>query len=110
MQYMPLMALLQHMAFTAYTYLMPLVTCCRAACGPGPAHLAFPRNDCPGRASVLETRPAQHSSNVEAVEGHHLGPRLHEVVHKLLLSVGRSIDLRHGAQLGVRAEHQVNRS
>src|SRR5271170_7788671 len=62
-----------------------------------------------GRVSGVETRPAQYSSHVKAVEGHYLGPRLHEVLHKLLLSVGGSIDLRHGAQLGVRAEHQVNR-
>ncbi len=44
--------------------------------------------------SACETRSAQHSSQVKAVEGHHLGPRLHEVVHKDLLSLGGRIDLR----------------
>src|ERR1700676_2433285 len=62
-----------------------------------------------GRASGSEARPAQYSSDVKSVEGHHLGPGLHEVVHKPLLSVGGGIDLRHCAQFGVRTKPQVNR-
>src|SRR5262245_1098765 len=62
-----------------------------------------------GRVSCIEARPTPYSVQVEAVEVHHLGPGLHKVPHELLFSVSRSINLRNGAQLGVRPEHQVNR-
>src|SRR5208282_989674 len=45
---------------------------------------------------------------VEAIKVHHLGPRRHEVFHKLLLRVRARIDFREGAQLRVRAEDQVD--
>src|SRR5215813_13679989 len=61
------------------------------------------------RGNRTEARPAPYSVQVEAVEIHHLGPGLHKVPHELLFSVSRSINLRNGAQLGVRPEHQVNR-
>jgi len=48
------------------------------------------------------------SGKVEAIKVHHLGPRRHEVLHKLLLGVGRSIDLCKRPQLGVRAEDEVH--
>src|ERR1700704_4045268 len=48
------------------------------------------------------------SGEVEAVGVHHLGPRRHEVFHKLLLRVRARIDFREGAQLRVRTEDQVD--
>src|SRR5215510_9905551 len=48
------------------------------------------------------------SGEVEAVEVHHLGPRRHEVLHKLLLRVRARVDFAEGAQLGVRTEDQVD--
>src|SRR5271166_439032 len=48
------------------------------------------------------------SGEVEAIKVHHLGPRRHEVFHKLLLRVRARIDFREGAQLRVRAEDQVD--
>src|SRR5882672_11191869 len=48
------------------------------------------------------------SGVVEAIGIHHLGPRRHEVFHKLLLRVRARVDLREGAQLRVRAEDQVD--
>src|SRR5215469_11449986 len=44
----------------------------------------------------------------EAVQVHHLGPRRHEVLHKLLLRVRARIDFREGAQLRVRTKDQVD--
>ena len=46
--------------------------------------------------------------DVEAVEHHHLGPRLDEVLRKLLFAVLRSVDLRDRAELGVRSEDEVH--
>ena len=48
------------------------------------------------------------SGHLEAIEVHHLGPRRHEVFHKLLLRVARRIDFREGPQLRVRTEDQVD--
>ena len=38
---------------------------------------------------------------VEAIEIHHLDPRVHEVAHELLLSVVASVDFGDGSELGV---------
>ena len=43
-----------------------------------------------------------------AVEVHDLVPRGDEVVHELLARVVAGVDLRERAQLGVRAEHEVD--
>src|ERR1700722_10214814 len=48
------------------------------------------------------------SGEVEAVRVHHPGPRLDEVLRKLLLGVRASIDFRDGAELGMRTEDQVD--
>src|SRR6266545_4231452 len=55
-------------------------------------------------------RPGERGAlaEVEAIEVHHLGPRGHEVCHKLLLSVRACIDFREGTQLRVRTEDQVD--
>src|SRR5438128_788014 len=50
----------------------------------------------------------QRSSEVEALQVHHLGPRRHEVFHELLLRVRARIDFREGAQLRVRTKNQVD--
>ena len=44
---------------------------------------------------------------VVAIKVHYLGPRRHEVVHKLLLRVRARIDFRDSTQLRVRTEDQV---
>jgi hypothetical protein len=46
---------------------------------------------------VIEARPAVPSLQIEAIEVHHLRPRLHKVIDKLLFAIGFSIELRHGA-------------
>src|SRR5574341_2374288 len=48
------------------------------------------------------------SGKVEAIKVHHLGPGRDEVFDKLLLRVSAGIDLGQRAQLGVRAEDQVD--
>ena len=52
---------------------------------------------------------ARRSGAVEAVEVHDLVPRGDEVVHELLAGVVARVDLGERAQLGVRAEHEVDR-
>ena len=47
------------------------------------------------------------SGEVEPVEVHHLVPRGHEVVHKLLLRIRASIDFRQRPELGVRTEDEI---
>src|SRR5947209_429284 len=44
---------------------------------------------------------------VVAVEVHDFVPRANEITDKLLLGVGAGIDLRKGAELGMRAEDEV---
>src|SRR6202042_2161675 len=65
----------------------------------------------PGRLNSLLRRHGEGRlavDEVEAIEVHHLDPRLHEVLHELLLPVGRSIDLRKRAQNRVRAEDEID--
>src|ERR1022692_3542670 len=66
----------------------------------------------PGRFAAAHQKPSktfpQTSDEVEAVQVHHLGPRRHEVFHKLLLRVRARIDFREGAHLRVRTEDQVD--
>ena len=50
----------------------------------------------------------QRSGEVEAIEVHHLGPGCDEVVDELLVGVGTSVDFGQGAELGVRAEDEVD--
>ena len=38
---------------------------------------------------------------VEAIEVHHLDPRVHEVAHELLLPIVASVDFGDGSELGV---------
>ena len=38
---------------------------------------------------------------VEAIEVHHLDPRVHELRHEPVLAIGFGIDLRNSAKLGV---------
>src|ERR1700719_3813457 len=47
------------------------------------------------------------SGKVVAIKVHYLGPRRHEVFHKLLLGVRARIDFRDSTQLRVRTEDQV---
>jgi hypothetical protein len=49
----------------------------------------------------VEARPASHPMHVEAVEGHHHDPRVHEVADEFFLSVGGGLDLSDAAQLRV---------
>ena len=71
--------------------------------------LAHDRESERRRASVPRRPAPALADRSEAVEVHHLGPAVDEVAHELLLAVGRGVDLRDGAQLGVRAEDQVDR-
>ena len=50
----------------------------------------------------------QRSREIEAVGVHHLGPGRDEVLHELLLAIVACIDFGERAQLGVRAEDQVD--
>src|SRR3990167_1535003 len=61
------------------------------------------RSRSPRRKSV-----PRRSDKVEAIGVHHLGPRRHEVFHKLLLRVRARIDFRKRPQLRVRTEDQVD--
>ncbi len=69
-----------------------------------------PRARCCSTAALRGTLRAglAPECQVEAIEVHHLGPRRHEVFHKLLLRVRARIDFREGAQLRVRTEDQVD--
>ena len=60
-----------------------------------------------GRANERPTRTTG-SGEVEPIEVHDLVPRRHEVTHELLLRVVAGVDLREGAELGVRAEDEVD--
>lgn len=66
------------------------------------------------RTTINHTRdgslvhPLVGSGHVEAVEVHDLGPGVHEGLGELVLVVVAAVDLRDGAELGVRTEHQVH--
>ena len=45
---------------------------------------------------------------VEAIKVHYLVPRRYKVVQKLLLGVLTTIDFRHGPELGVRTEDEID--
>lgn len=65
-----------------------------------------------GQRLAKRPKPPERSGGlleVEAVELHHLGPHMHEVVDELLIGVVRGIHLGNGAQLRVRPEHEVDR-
>ena len=47
---------------------------------------------------------------IEAVQGHHLGPCLDEVMHEIFLRVLSCIEVRNRAQLRVGTKDQVDRS
>ena len=47
---------------------------------------------------------------VEAVQGHYLGPGRDEGLHEVFLGISGGVELGYGAQLGVGAEDQVDRS
>src|SRR5215204_3133565 len=57
---------------------------------------------------VLSLRFREASGERETVEVHHLGPCRHEIPGELLLRVRAAIDLREGAELRVRTEHQID--
>ena len=66
-----------------------------------------------GRVAGRGTRPEARAGGragleVEPVEVHDLDPRRGEVVHELLARVVARVDLRERAQLGVRAEDEVD--
>ena len=48
------------------------------------------------------------SRKVEAIEVHHLGPGRDEVLDELRLRIRASVDLRQGAELGVRTEDEID--
>jgi len=56
------------------------------------------------RAKTLPLR----SSQIEAIEVHHLGPRRHEIPGEFLLGVRAPIDLCEGAELGLRTKDEVD--
>jgi hypothetical protein len=57
---------------------------------------------------VLRRFGTSGSGQLEAIVVHHLVPRSHEVLHELLLRVLLRVKLGDGAQLGVRAEDEVD--
>src|SRR5450755_4004584 len=67
---------------------------------------AFSTSTEPGK--ILRRPRTPRSGEVVAVQVHHLGPRRHEVFHKLLLRVRARIDFRQRAQQRVRTEDQVD--
>jgi hypothetical protein len=48
------------------------------------------------------------SLDIKAVQVHDLGPRRNEILHKLLLRICATIDLRDSTQLSVRSEDQIS--
>src|SRR5215831_1554181 len=52
--------------------------------------------------------PTLRSPQVVAIEVHHLGPGRDEVLNELRLGIRASVDLRQGAELGVRAEDEID--
>src|ERR1700730_13154979 len=61
----------------------------------------------PNNSNKLTAFFSPNSGEVEAIKVHYLGPRRHEVFHKLLLGVRARIDFSKGTQLRVRTEDQV---
>ena len=59
-------------------------------------------------ASRIRRSIAGGSCEVEAIEVHHLVPGRDEVLDELLLRVRAAVDLRQGAELGVRAEDEID--
>src|SRR6202790_3719928 len=76
-----------------------------AACGP--CGIFCCRAASAALARIMWSLP-QRSRDVEAIKVHHLGPRLDEVIRKLLLGVRASIDFRDGTELGMRPEDQID--
>ena len=62
----------------------------------------------PSRSAGVRPTWTSRSGEVEPVEVHDLVPRGDEVVHELLLRVVARVDLGERAQLGVRAEDEVD--
>src|ERR1700722_12165395 len=50
---------------------------------------------------------AAKSSEIEAVEVHHFGPRGHECLDESLLGIAACIDFGESAELGVRTKNQI---
>ena len=65
----------------------------RPSPGGSVPHLKYPGS---GRSG-----PARGLRQVEAVQIHHLVPRVHEVAHEGLLPVVATVDFRDGAEFGV---------
>src|SRR5437762_12525658 len=60
------------------------------------------------RRSTSPQNSPRRSSEVEAIEVHHLGPCQDEILHERLLRIRTPIDFREGAKLRVRAEDQID--
>jgi hypothetical protein len=70
---------------------------------------------CPGHDAtaqpMISLRPDAYchkSGKIKAVKVHHFAPHLHEVMHELRLSVRTSVDFGKRAELGVRAEDEID--
>src|ERR1700686_4017138 len=66
--------------------------------------LADPNNS---KSKKLTTFFSPNSGEVEAIKVHYLGPRRHEVFHKLLLGVRARIDFSESTQRRLRTQDQV---
>src|SRR5579871_675740 len=60
------------------------------------------------RMHASKLAPLFNSSEVVAIQVHHLAPRSREVFHELLLGVVTGVDFRDGPKLGVRTEDKVD--
>jgi len=59
-------------------------------------------------SEIVDDQALGDSCEIEAVEVYHLGPRRHEVFHKLLLRVRAGIDFREDAELRVNRREMLS--
>src|SRR3954469_9075591 len=57
--------------------------------------------------SSVNSRQSESSVDVEAIEVHHLDPRVDEVAHELLLRVGACVDFGDRTQMRIRPEDEI---